>query len=45
VRTVIVNGEVLMQDRMLVRHEEKQILADARQANRDLMDRVNKLAF
>jgi 5-methylthioadenosine/S-adenosylhomocysteine deaminase len=45
VQTVIANGEILLQDRMLVRHDEKQILTDARQANRDLMGRVSKLSF
>jgi 5-methylthioadenosine/S-adenosylhomocysteine deaminase len=45
VRTVIVSGEILLQDRMLVRHDEKQILADARQANQDLMERVSNLSF
>ena len=45
VQTVMVNGEILMQDRKLLRYDEKQILADARQANRDLMERLNKLSF
>ncbi len=45
VRTVMVNGETLMQDRCLIRHEEKQVLSDARQANRDLMERVSRLSF
>src|SRR6266508_4908291 len=45
VQTVMVSGEILMQDRKLLRRDEKQILADARQANRDLMERVNKLSF
>jgi 5-methylthioadenosine/S-adenosylhomocysteine deaminase len=45
VRTVIVSGEILLQDRMLARHDEKQILADARQANQDLMERVSNLSF
>jgi 5-methylthioadenosine/S-adenosylhomocysteine deaminase len=45
VRTVIVNGEIVMQDRTLARHDEKQILANARLANRDLMERVSKLSF
>jgi 5-methylthioadenosine/S-adenosylhomocysteine deaminase len=45
VQTVIANGEILLQDRMLVRHDEKQILTDARQANRDLMGRVSRLSF
>ena len=45
VQTVMVSGEILMQGRKLTRHDEKQILADARQANRDLMERVTKLSF
>jgi 5-methylthioadenosine/S-adenosylhomocysteine deaminase len=45
VQTVMVSGEILMQGRKLTRHDEKQILADARQANRDLMERVSKLSF
>ena len=45
VQTVMVSGEILMQDRKLTRHDEKQILANARQANRNLMERVSKLSF
>src|SRR3990167_4997421 len=45
VRTVIVNGEILMRDRRLTRLDEKKILADARVANRDLMERLNQLSF
>jgi 5-methylthioadenosine/S-adenosylhomocysteine deaminase len=45
VQTVMVNGEILMQDRKLLRYDEKQILADARRANRDLTKRVNKLSL
>jgi len=45
VRTVIVNGEILMRDRRLTRLDEKKILADARVANRDLMERLNQLPF
>ena len=45
VQTVMISGEILMQDRKLTRHDEKQILADARQANWDLMERVSKLSF
>jgi 5-methylthioadenosine/S-adenosylhomocysteine deaminase len=45
VQTVMVSGEILMQDRKLLRRDEKQILTDARQANRDLMERVTKLSF
>ena len=45
VQTVIVNGEILMQDRKLTQHDQNQIVADARHANRDLMERVSKLSF
>jgi 5-methylthioadenosine/S-adenosylhomocysteine deaminase len=45
VQTVMISGEILMQDRKLTRRDEKQILADARLANRDLMERVTKLSF
>ncbi|HVO91400.1 MAG TPA: amidohydrolase [Terriglobales bacterium] len=45
VRSVIVDGEFLMRDRRLAAHDEKKILADARQANRDLMERVSRLPF
>lgn len=45
VRTVMVNGEILMQDRRLVRHEEQRLLSDARLANRDLMERLSALSF
>jgi 5-methylthioadenosine/S-adenosylhomocysteine deaminase len=45
VKTVMVNGEILMRDRKLTRHDEAKLMADARQANRDLMDRVNQLSF
>jgi 5-methylthioadenosine/S-adenosylhomocysteine deaminase len=45
VRTVIVNGEILMRDRQLTRLDEKQIVADARQANRDLMGRLATLSL
>ena len=45
VQTVIVNGEVLMKDRVLTRLDDKRILADAKTANRDLMERVNQLSF
>jgi 5-methylthioadenosine/S-adenosylhomocysteine deaminase len=45
VRTVIVNGEIVMQDRTLARHDEKQILTNAHLANRDLVERVSKLSF
>ena len=45
VRTVMVNGEILMRDRKLTRHDDARLIADARQANGDLMDRVNQLSF
>jgi 5-methylthioadenosine/S-adenosylhomocysteine deaminase len=45
VRTVMVNGEILMRDRKLIRHDESQLIADAREANRDLMKRVSGLSF
>jgi 5-methylthioadenosine/S-adenosylhomocysteine deaminase len=45
VRTVMVDGEIVMQNRCLVRHDEKKLISDARQANRDLMARVSALSF
>jgi 5-methylthioadenosine/S-adenosylhomocysteine deaminase len=45
VRTVMVNGEIVMRDRRLVRHDEGKLLSDARRAHRDLMERVNALSF
>jgi 5-methylthioadenosine/S-adenosylhomocysteine deaminase len=45
VRTVMVNGEILLRDRQLKRHDENRLIAEARQANRDLMARVNQLSF
>mgnify|MGYP001198438015 CR=1 FL=1 len=45
VQTVIVNGEILMRDRKLMRLDERKILADAKAANRDLMERVGRLTF
>ena len=45
VRTVIVNGEILMRDRQLTRHDEGQILDDARQGHRDLTQRLATLSF
>jgi 5-methylthioadenosine/S-adenosylhomocysteine deaminase len=44
VRTVIVDGEILMRNRELKRHDEGKLLSDAKHANRDLMDRVNQLS-
>lgn len=45
VRTVIVQGAVLMLDGKLARHDERKLLADARQANRDLMERIAGLSL
>jgi 5-methylthioadenosine/S-adenosylhomocysteine deaminase len=44
VRTVMVDGEVLMRDRRLIRHDERQILDAGRRAHRDLMERLTKLS-
>jgi 5-methylthioadenosine/S-adenosylhomocysteine deaminase len=45
VQTVIVDGEILMRERRLTRHDEKKILSDARQANRGLMKQLATLSF
>jgi 5-methylthioadenosine/S-adenosylhomocysteine deaminase len=45
VKTVMVNGEILMRDRKLTRHDDAKLMADARQANGDLMNRINQLSF
>jgi 5-methylthioadenosine/S-adenosylhomocysteine deaminase len=45
VRTVMVNGEVVMHDRQLTGLDHQKILADAKVANRDLMRRVGELSF
>jgi 5-methylthioadenosine/S-adenosylhomocysteine deaminase len=45
VQTVIVNGRILMRGRQLQVAEERKVLEDAKKANRDLMARVNALAF
>jgi len=45
VQTVIVNGEVLMRDRQLTRHDERKALADSRLAHGDLMERLATLSF
>jgi 5-methylthioadenosine/S-adenosylhomocysteine deaminase len=45
VQTVIVNGEILMQDRKLTKHDDTQLIADAKQVHRDLLGRVSKLSF
>src|SRR5258705_3252807 len=43
--TVIVNGEILLCERALTQLDEKKILADAKVAHRDLMERVGGLSF
>jgi 5-methylthioadenosine/S-adenosylhomocysteine deaminase len=45
VQTMIINGEILMRDRALTQLDEKKILADAKVAHRDLMERVSGLSF
>jgi 5-methylthioadenosine/S-adenosylhomocysteine deaminase len=45
VRTVIVDGEILMRNRQLSRHDEEKLVSVAKQANRDLMNRLNNLSF
>jgi 5-methylthioadenosine/S-adenosylhomocysteine deaminase len=45
VRTVMVHGEILMRDRKLTRYDDAQLIADAKEAHRDLMARVNQLSF
>src|SRR6185295_16990137 len=45
VETVIIDGEVLMRDRQLTRIDGRRILAEAKLANRDLMQRVSRLSF
>jgi 5-methylthioadenosine/S-adenosylhomocysteine deaminase len=45
VQTMIVDGEILMRDRRLIRSDEKKILAAAKVAHRDLMERVSALSF
>jgi 5-methylthioadenosine/S-adenosylhomocysteine deaminase len=45
VRTVIVDGEVLMKDRVLTRLDDEWILAGAKAANRDLMERLQTLSY
>jgi 5-methylthioadenosine/S-adenosylhomocysteine deaminase len=44
VKTVIVNGDILMRDRKLTRHDEGQVMAEAKVANRDLMQRLSTSA-
>ncbi len=43
VKTVIVNGEILMRDRQLTRLDEQRVLAEAKVAHRDLMERLKQL--
>jgi 5-methylthioadenosine/S-adenosylhomocysteine deaminase len=45
VRTVIVDGHVLMEERKLTRHDEKKVLEGARKAHRSLMDGLGTLSF
>ncbi|MGE5818371.1 MAG: amidohydrolase family protein [Deltaproteobacteria bacterium] len=45
VQTVLVNGEVLMKDRVLIQLDEKEVLSEAKMANRDLMERVHSLSM
>ncbi|HEX6769435.1 MAG TPA: amidohydrolase family protein, partial [Candidatus Binatia bacterium] len=45
VRTVIVDGEILLRDRHLTKLDDDKILTEAKRANRDLMNRVSGLAF
>jgi 5-methylthioadenosine/S-adenosylhomocysteine deaminase len=45
VQTVIVDGEVVMRDRRLTKLDDGKILADAKIANRDLIERVSRLSF
>jgi cytosine/adenosine deaminase-related metal-dependent hydrolase len=45
VRTVMVNGEMVVRDRHFTGLDAKKILADAKIANRDLMRRVSELSF
>jgi len=45
VKTVIVNGEILMRERQLTRLDDQKILAEAKGAHRDLMNRVSRLSF
>jgi 5-methylthioadenosine/S-adenosylhomocysteine deaminase len=45
VQTMIIDGEILMRDRALTQLDEKKILADAKVAHRDLMERVGELSF
>ena len=45
VQTVIVNGDIIMRERQFAHLDEKKILAGAKDANRNLMERVSGLSF
>ncbi len=45
VQTVLVDGEVLMKDRVLTRLEDKKVLAEAKAANRNLMELMRSLSI
>ena len=45
VRTVLVNGKIVMRDRELAWIDEKKILAEAKIAHRNLVERLNQLSF
>jgi len=45
VQTVMVDGEILMRDRQFHQIDERHVLADAKVAHRDLMERVSQLSF
>ena len=45
IRTVIADGEILMHEHKLQRLDEKDILARAKLAHRDLIERINRLSF
>jgi len=45
VQTVIINGEIVLRERRFTRLDDKKILAAAKVANRDLMERVSRLSF
>lgn len=45
VRTVMVDGEILMRDRRLLRHEPGELIARANEARADLMARVGRLGL
>jgi len=45
VRTVMVNGKILMRERKLMQQDEKEILTNVRKAHRDLTERLASLSF